>query len=243
MPYDVTPVRFIELAGWRRIVAASWKRPEGCRIEAMYCSEARTVAEGPLPWPADVADHLDVPEQWPPGVCDDCGKPRETGMDVHARSHVSPRWPTTSGKPEPGDMFYVDDDLNSVWHVLHYNRHEPAEPGPLWCGDVFYHQAEDDDSPRRIAHSGWHNCDGRHLVVVLPDRVTWDVDGRANNCALPDDRLHRCWVRAGDPEASPPTVHVSKDGLTCAAGGGSIASPGYHGHLQVHDGRSILTAG
>lgn len=43
-----------------------------------------------------------------------------------------------------------------------------------------------------------------------------------------DARPHKCWVRHG----TPPRVTVDKDGLTCGAGAGSIAVPGYHGHLQ-----------
>jgi hypothetical protein len=89
----------------------------------------------------------------------------------------------------------------------------------------------------------WDNCDGRHLHAVCPNGCDWDVDSRANNCALPADRLHRCWVRAGDPEADPPTVHVSKDGPTCAAGAGSIVCSDYHGFLQLDAGRSVFTAG
>lgn len=47
----------------------------------------------------------------------------------------------------------------------------------------------------------------------------------------------RCWVRHGEP----PIVTVNKDGLTCAAGAGSIGIGGgeryYHGFLQR---RSIM---
>lgn len=89
----------------------------------------------------------------------------------------------------------------------------------------------------------WDNCDGRHLHAVCPDGTEWDVDSRARNCTMPEDRLHRCWVRTGDPEADPPTVHVAKDGLTCAAGAGSIATGAYHGFLNLVDGRSTFTAG
>lgn len=73
----------------------------------------------------------------------------------------------------------------------------------------------------------WDNKTDDHLCVRLPDGTDWCVDSRCNNCTLPDDRLHRCWVRAGEP----PTVTVGKSGVTCAAGAGSIQSPGWHGFL------------
>jgi hypothetical protein len=75
----------------------------------------------------------------------------------------------------------------------------------------------------------WDNCDGRHLNVVLPNGTDWDVDARATNCTMPNDRNHRCWVRRGDP----PDVTVDKNGHTCAAGAGSIAVTGYHGFLHA----------
>jgi len=68
----------------------------------------------------------------------------------------------------------------------------------------------------------------RHLHVVLPNDHWWDIDGRASNCTLKDDKAHRCWVRHGEP----PTITVDKNGLTCSAGAGSIQADDYHGFLQ-----------
>lgn len=107
------------------------------------------------------------------------------------------------------------------------------EPGCVYLRDD--HVAEDGT---RVCMSRWSNCDGRHLIVVLPNGHSWDVDGRANNCGSPDDTTHRCWVRVGDP-SDPSTLHVTKDGHTCAAGAGSIASGDYHGFLA----HGVLTAG
>jgi hypothetical protein len=81
----------------------------------------------------------------------------------------------------------------------------------------------------------WDNCDGTHLHVRLPNGEFWNVDGRASNCTMPDDRLHRCWVRHGEP----PLVTVDKNGLTCAAGAGSIQAGDYHGFLV----EGVLSAG
>jgi hypothetical protein len=73
----------------------------------------------------------------------------------------------------------------------------------------------------------WDNKEDDHLFVLTPGGE-WDIDSRASNCTLPNDRLHRCWVRHGEP----PNIHVDKNGHTCAAGAGSIALPGYHGFLH-----------
>ena len=57
----------------------------------------------------------------------------------------------------------------------------------------------------------------------------WLIDGRASNCTLPDDTIHRCWPRTGEA----PHITVSKSlGNTCSAGGGSIISGDYHGFLR-----------
>ncbi len=72
--------------------------------------------------------------------------------------------------------------------------------------------------------------DGRSLVAICPDGHAWHIDARANNCTMKDDNIHRCWVRHGKPEDS--TLHVDKNGVTCAAGAGSIDTGGYHGFLH-----------
>lgn len=71
--------------------------------------------------------------------------------------------------------------------------------------------------------------DGRSLWVKTPGGE-WMIDGRASNCTMPDDKEHRCWVRHGRPEDG--TLHVDKNGHTCAAGAGSIIAGSYHGFLH-----------
>lgn len=93
------------------------------------------------------------------------------------------------------------------------------------------------DEPGVCIH-GWTNCDGRHLIVHVPDSRDpdgwwWDTNGRASNCTLKEDTLHRCWIVRGSPADG--TLDVSKAGLTCSAGGGSIQTPRWHGVL--HDGK------
>lgn len=73
----------------------------------------------------------------------------------------------------------------------------------------------------------------KHLVVVTPDGHWWDIDSRASNCTMKEDKVHRCWVRHGDP----PNVTVDKQGATCNAGAGSIQTPDWHGFLR--DGKLI----
>ncbi len=76
-----------------------------------------------------------------------------------------------------------------------------------------------------------HGDDGICLVVcVPPDSWTWMVDGDASNCTLPNDKIHKCWVRHGDPKQC--NVTVDKNGLTCLAGAGSILTPKWHGYLR-----------
>jgi len=73
------------------------------------------------------------------------------------------------------------------------------------------------------------------LVCVIPCNYSadgkhwWRIDSRANNCTMPEDSEHRCWIRHGDDGG---IIHVDKNGHTCAAGAGSIDVPGFHGFLN-----------
>jgi len=72
--------------------------------------------------------------------------------------------------------------------------------------------------------------DGRTLIVRCPDGHDWIIDSRASNCTKKDDNAHWCWVRHGKPEDG--TLHVDKNGNTCAAGAGSIDTGKWHGFLH-----------
>lgn len=74
----------------------------------------------------------------------------------------------------------------------------------------------------------WDNHKGPCLIAVLPNGDHWNIDSRASNCDMPNDRLHRCWCRHGEV----PNIHVDKNGHTCNAGAGSIMSGNYHGFLH-----------
>lgn len=81
-------------------------------------------------------------------------------------------------------------------------------------GDCFY----------RVMGKGhfcdWDDCDGRHLIIVLPtpSYFEWDTVHRASNCSQPADRAHRCWVVEGEPPKlssvnSPRRCHGDKRSL------------------------------
>jgi hypothetical protein len=96
--------------------------------------------------------------------------------------------------------------------------------GALWdCNKA----ADGDETKRRYLYPA--GPDGLSVACRLPDGSDWHIDGRASNCTMRDDKEHRCWVRHGTIGEK---LHVDKEGHTCAAGGGSIAVPRYHGFLH-----------
>lgn len=76
-------------------------------------------------------------------------------------------------------------------------------------------------------HFDWDNLFSPPLVVRTPGGF-WDIDSRASNCTLKEDKLHRCWIRHGEA----PNITVDKAGQTCQAGAGSIQCGNYHGFLR-----------
>lgn len=99
-------------------------------------------------------------------------------------------------------------------------------PGAMWYADHYLRDWYAEIDPKQYMTGP----DGHVLVVCCPDGWHWIVDSRANNCTLPNDNEHRCWVRHGDPRSG--LVHVDKNGKTCAAGAGSIVTPSWHGFLH-----------
>ena len=72
---------------------------------------------------------------------------------------------------------------------------------------------------------------GASPLCVMTPGGEWVIDSRASNCTMPDDydqARHHCWVAHG----TPPDVTVDKNGVTCAAGAGSIQAGSYHGFLR-----------
>ena len=112
-------------------------------------------------------------------------------------------------KAEYGDILGVGTDL------IYDTPSEELEPGCLYWADYLPEDMH------------WDNHHGSQLHAVLPNGNNWNIDSRASNCTLPQDRTHRCWCRHGEV----PNITVNKDGVTCSAGGGSIFSGNYHGFL------------
>lgn len=152
--------------------------------------------------------------------------------------HDDPAWPTSC---RCGYVF-AEDDERQDWQELIYRRADTGELVSLRS-----HNADTTGAPATARPGAmwdawwmpesWRGPDGIALMVRCPNGHDWHVDGRASNCTLPEDRVHKCWVRHGDPRTAP--VSVDKNGVTCAAGAGSIQAGDYHGFLQ----NGVLTAG
>lgn len=139
---------------------------------------------------------------------------------------------------------------NSCGSVEEFQRADTGElltelpPGAVFDLLNFY---DDDDrapynwrqSPRPDGKSyrvtRLNEQDGRVLVCMTPDGHPWTIDARASNCTMPQDDNHWCWCRHGRPEEG--TLHVDKNGTTCAAGAGSIQTGSWHGFL--HNGQLV----
>ncbi len=132
----------------------------------------------------------------------------------------------------PGGHSGGEMPAECIRHSPRYRRVDTGEvknaiadfgPGAMWDADWLKDSAHG-------AHAPYFppGADGRILCVTLPNGHDWVIDSRASNCTLPRDSDHRCWVRHG----SVPQITVDKDGLTCAAGAGSIQSGDYHGFLR-----------
>ena len=97
-------------------------------------------------------------------------------------------------------------------------------PGAMWV--AFWTEDRLRANPEGYSYANL-GPDGHVLNVETPGG-TWCIDSRARNCTMPDDKQHRCWVRHGEA----PYITVDKNGLTCAAGAGSIMAGNYHGFLR-----------
>jgi hypothetical protein len=139
-----------------------------------------------------------------------------------------PRWPTHC---ECGYKF-EDTATRQMFNDRLMSRSDgglitlrEAPPGALWYA---FWMKNDDGS----YGWNWDNQSTPPLMCKTPGG-DWNIDSRCSNCGLPQDRLHRCWIRHGEP----PNIHVDKNGNTCQAGAGSIVCGKYHGFL--HNG--VLT--
>ncbi|MDE2103380.1 MAG: hypothetical protein KGL39_39430 [Patescibacteria group bacterium] len=129
-----------------------------------------------------------------------------------------PRWPV---KCDHCDYIFTEDETHQSWTERLYQRSDNGElttirdapVGAMW--DAWWMCR----IGARLSEV-WRGEDGRCIVVKCPPAPghEWMVDSRASNCTLPDDNVHRCWIRHGEP----PNLTVDKNGTTCQAGAGSI---------------------
>lgn len=176
-----------------------------------YVSSARGGrCPGPLGY-HDAETFIDVV----PGIFDERGFLTELPAGDFAGD---PRWPMQCSC---GYVFKPEDERQVFTSPL-YRRADTgdemtlrdAPPGAMW--DAWWY-GEWSPGP-----------DGKHLIVKCPNGHEWFIDGPASNCTMKYDHVHRCWVRHGEP----PLITVDKNGLTCAAGAGSIQAGDYHGFLR-----------
>lgn len=136
---------------------------------------------------------------------------------------LHPDWPTSCSC----GYEFADEDEWQIFRAELYRRTDTGELMTLR------------DAPPGATHDAeWLHgkrlhCgpDGRAIHAKCPDGRWWNIDGRASNCTMPDDKEHKCWIRHGTPELCDLTV--DKAGFTCAAGAGSIDTGTYHGFLRA----------
>lgn len=149
---------------------------------------------------------------------------RRGGWHVDAARELppkdDPRWPKVS---DDGYVFQDEDE----WQVFTDRLYRRVDSGEL----VTLRDAPEG----AIYRADWYEdvpslCgpDGRAYVAVCPGGGVWHIDGRASNCTLPNDTVHRCWVRHGEA----PDFTVDENGVTCSAGAGSIQTHNWHGFLR-----------
>lgn len=155
------------------------------------------------------------------------------GIDEHAKSdswsHDDSRWP----KQCSCGYVFTEQDVWQLFTATIYKRVDTGEEytlrdapdGAMWYADWILHGRLPDD-PNRC----YMGPDGHSLVVKVVGGHDWMVDGRASNCTMPDDDVHKCWCRYGDPRTG--NITVDKSCNTCNAGGGSILTDKWHGFLR-----------
>jgi len=146
---------------------------------------------------------------------------------------IDPIWPThcKCGAPITDDLRGCEKGGQMFIHRLHSRSDggalttlQEAPAGAMWYAWWYDHRTDDSG----LYGWDWDNQTEPPLMCMTPANREWNIDGRASNCTLPNERTHRCWVRHG----TPPQITVDKQGHTCSAGAGSIISGNWHGFLQ-----------
>ena len=204
--------RYIRHIGTQISIAAFWDATPSspCLPDHCYHRAEKVLGKSVIPYDKALMDHFHFDDYKPSDAgthCVRCNAPMpEHGIDKCMSS--SPIYDTESGSPEIGDLYYSDSERHTFT-----DENDSRYKNGVFCW------------------SHWDNCNGNHLMCVLPGHHTWDIDSRCSNCTMPKENTHRCWVRHGDPEKGD-LVHVDKNGHTCKAGAGSIIVPGFHGFLH-----------
>lgn len=133
------------------------------------------------------------------GACRNCAN--QIQVDIHSVS-VGPLWVRADN---PDDIRDHIDDFG---------------PGAMYFADYWV-------SENGLYLCDWDNQTTPPLHVICPGGQHWNIDSRAGNCTMNEDRQHRCWVKSGEV----PNITAGKEGNTCGAGAGSIKTHNYHGHL------------
>jgi hypothetical protein len=197
--------------GLRRFVSSG--SGEKCPLPHGSHEALAYLDEVPITW---LAERPERAHHW---VTDRAGPGMRYGIpDFAFPGHDDPRWPAAC---DCGRVF-GEGDPHQEWSESLYRRGDTGElitlrhapDGAMWDATWM--------------PEIWRGPDGRALMVKCPGGHEWHIDGRASNCTMPGDNVHKCWVRHGEP----PVITVDKNGPTCAAGAGSIVAGDYHGFLQ-----------
>jgi hypothetical protein len=121
-----------------------------------------------------------------------------------------------------GDHLWIRPDTGEIAQHL-----ADFPVGAMWFADWYKIDERKSPDGRQLYGWDWDNQFEPQLCVRTPGGV-WIIDSRASNCTMPEDRVHRCWIRHGVP----PNITVDKGGHTCQAGAGSIQCGSYHGFLR-----------
>lgn len=149
-----------------------------------------------------------------------------TGYDVPANTdipfpaHSIPDYAPANCKHCGSQLDAIDGVITNFWSP-EYKRIDTGETFPFCESPVgaIWHEKDLDDI--------FTGPDGKCYAVNTPGGK-WYIDRRASNCTLPNDNVHKCWIRHGEA----PNFTVDKNGHTCSAGAGSIQIGNYHGFLR-----------
>lgn len=228
-----TKIRFIRQYGQRVWLRIYWEEGE-CKLGSGYHNAMRHLFDTDVVDPPDRPGGKvsDYPTEWWPTHCEDCGTPVPPMPELVMCACGCGEQVEPPGLPKLSPK-------RQVFAKTLYATPDASWIGMPRVGDCYYADWYGCAERKGDCVHGWTNCNGCHVIIHVPnpggftkpgyeEGHWWDVNGRASNCTLPDDTLHRCWVVHGAPEQE--NLHVDKAGLTCDAGAGSLDTGRWHGH-------------